>query len=428
MAEPKDTNTRDEVEQSGIPQITDKKSKLAPIIVGGIAFCMVGFLAVYSFWSEVQSEPVQKTEKAKEEYRNVSAIEVPDIPREPEPEPPPETEPEPEPSQPPQPQVQRPQAPAGNQRDRAAERRADARRRSPLLIASSRNGDQQSSGSGAAQRTGDGSLLASAGGSAESPRMQAIREQQERAMEMARNAGVSVDGDSAPGGSSGGRVYSGSGGGGFGGLGGMGGMGGGEDTLEGTLQRGSKGSTRAYQGPPLSHLLAEGTMIDCTLETRIISEVAGKTKCQVSRDIYSADGSRVLVPRGSTITGQYRAGMARGRVRIFVSWNRLRRPDGVLAMLDSPGTGPLGASGHEGYRDTHFFERFGASLLLSVIGIEGAKYVEGDGEAALSAVESFNDAAEKALEVQIDIPPTLYKHQGDRIKIFVSKDVDFRNV
>jgi type IV secretion system protein VirB10 len=36
--------------------------------------------------------------------------------------------------------------------------------------------------------------------------------------------------------------------------------------------------------------------------------------------------------------------------------------------------------------------------------------------------------AAKALENSINIPPTLYKNQGERVAIFVARDLDFRGV
>ena len=36
--------------------------------------------------------------------------------------------------------------------------------------------------------------------------------------------------------------------------------------------------------------------------------------------------------------------------------------------------------------------------------------------------------ASKALENTINIPPTLYKNQGERLQIFVARDLDFRGV
>ena len=49
-------------------------------------------------------------------------------------------------------------------------------------------------------------------------------------------------------------------------------------------------------------------------------------------------------------------------------WTRLIRPDGVSVALASPGTAFDGSGGLPGKVDTHFFQRFGSAMLLSVIG------------------------------------------------------------
>jgi type IV secretion system protein VirB10 len=76
----------------------------------------------------------------------------------------------------------------------------------------------------------------------------------------------------------------------------------------------------------------------------------------------------LLVERGSHLDGEYRVASVRpGTVRIPVLWTRIRTPNGVTVDLDSPGTGPLGESGIDGYVDNRWVERIGAALLLSLI-------------------------------------------------------------
>ena len=86
-----------------------------------------------------------------------------------------------------------------------------------------------------------------------------------------------------------------------------------------------------------------------------------------------------------------------------------------------------------GVVDTHFFERFGSSVLLSLIdtGLQiGVNAVDDEDQAtvALETGSDFSRSAEIALENTIGIPPTVHVHQGSRIKVFVGKDLDFSQV
>lgn len=200
-----------------------------------------------------------------------------------------------------------------------------------------------------------------------------------------------------------------------------------KDSLEGRLHASKPERITASYIEGRSHVIHQGTMIGCILETAISSELPGMVKCIVSEDVYSFDGSLKLIPKGSEVTGQYEGGIQHGESRIFAIWTRLITPTGISVQLDSPGTGALGRSGHSAWVDSHFLERFGSSALLSVIG--GLAASEADGDVRLEEVgKSFNQSAEIALRESIKIRPTGHKNQGERIKIFVAKDIDFKPV
>lgn len=182
-------------------------------------------------------------------------------------------------------------------------------------------------------------------------------------------------------------------------------------------------------------VLAKGSFIDCVLETRIDSTVPGMTSCIVTRNIYSDNGKVLLIERGSKITGEYQSDMKQGQARIFVLWNRIKTPHGVTVNLDSPGTDPLGGSGMPGYVNRHFAERFGAAILLSVIDDAFATAANlaqkgRDNQTIVyqSTSSSANDMATEALRHTINIPPTLYKNQGERINVLVARDLSFEGV
>ena len=126
--------------------------------------------------------------------------------------------------------------------------------------------------------------------------------------------------------------------------------------------------------PTRRFLLAKGAFIDCTLETAIDSTLPGMTTCITATDTFSADGTVVLLERGTKLVGETRGQVQQGAARIFVLWTEARTPTGVVVPLRSPGTDELGRSGLPGEVNRHFWERFGAAILLTVINgaVQGA--------------------------------------------------------
>ena len=118
-----------------------------------------------------------------------------------------------------------------------------------------------------------------------------------------------------------------------------------------------------------SRTIPQGTVIPAVLETALDSTRPGGVRALVQRDVSSFDGSRVLIPRGSRLYGQYEASLQPGQNRALVQWTRLIRPDGVTIALNSPSSDPLGRAGIRGRVDSKFLQRFGGALLQSVLDI-----------------------------------------------------------
>jgi type IV secretion system protein VirB10 len=185
--------------------------------------------------------------------------------------------------------------------------------------------------------------------------------------------------------------------------------------------------------------LPKGTAFTCALKTKLISATSGLVGCQVQRNVFSDDGRVLLIERGSHLDGEYRIASVRpGMVRIPVLWTRLRTPHGVTVEIESPGTGPLGESGVDGYVDNRWFERIGAAMLLSLID-DSVKLViqsqanQNDSGGANTIVlpsttSNASKLAEKVLDSTINIPPLIYQNQGGIVGIYVARDVDFSSV
>ncbi|QXQ05678.1 type VI secretion protein [Sphingosinicellaceae bacterium] len=168
--------------------------------------------------------------------------------------------------------------------------------------------------------------------------------------------------------------------------------------------------------------VTQGTLIPAVLETAIDTDLPGFVRAVVSRDVKSFDGTRVLIPRSSRLIGQYKSGLAAGQTRAYVIWSRLIRPDGVSVALASPAVGFTGTSGLDGKVDSHFFKRFGAAALLTVIG--GLSAI-GNPSVVLAGGTS---AAGVAAQGNGQIPPTIRVAQGQPIRVFTAKDLDFSTV
>ena len=221
----------------------------------------------------------------------------------------------------------------------------------------------------------------------------------------------------------------------------------------------------ATKNDRIDALVAQGTIIRADLLTAIQSDLPGNVSAIVREDVWSFDGRRVLIPAGTKLIGDYRSGITRGQTRIFVVWTRLLREDGVSVQLGSIGTDDLGRAGQGGFVDQHYIERFGASILLSVVG-GASQFIATLGQQSQlnnqqNTAQSYTDPvtgitttvqsqpnqnllnarqigsqqvsqtltklAEEALKDSINIPTTIYVDQGTRIVVFVKKDLDFSN-
>lgn len=193
---------------------------------------------------------------------------------------------------------------------------------------------------------------------------------------------------------------------------------------------GSLGDTaRAGQMRDLGRTVPQGTVVAAVLETAINSDLPGSVRGVVSRDVRSFDGSRVLIPRGSKLVGQYKSAAAQGQTRAFVVWERIISPTGVTIEIGSPATDRLGRGGLAGEVDRHFFQRFGGAILLSVISAAGTALSDGDSATlVIGSTTQATQAASSVLQSQMNIPDTIKVAQGVPVQVFVARDLDFSAV
>ncbi|WP_375291049.1 TrbI/VirB10 family protein [Qipengyuania sp.] len=187
---------------------------------------------------------------------------------------------------------------------------------------------------------------------------------------------------------------------------------------------GAAAQAKAMTNPATT--VTQGTLIPAVLETAIDTNVPGYVRAVVSQDVRSFDGSKVLVPRSSRLIGQYQSGLQGGQKRAYVIWTRLIRPDGASVNLASPAIGFDGTTGLAGkVSGNSFFKRFGSAMLLSVVGGLGG-LVSGGASVVLGGASQ--SAAAVAAQEDSKVGPTVRVRQGEPIRIFTARDLDFSQV
>lgn len=167
----------------------------------------------------------------------------------------------------------------------------------------------------------------------------------------------------------------------------------------------------------------QGTLIPAVLETALDSTRPGLARAIVSRDVRGFDGSRVLIPRGSRLIGEYRSEAAPGQRRALVNWIRLIRPDGVTIAIGSPAADTLGRGGIKAKVNTHFFERFAGAILQSALDV-GVGLATRAGSGTTVILPGTASAATQIIQ-PAQITPTLKVRPGTSISIFAARDLDF---
>lgn len=200
-----------------------------------------------------------------------------------------------------------------------------------------------------------------------------------------------------------------------------------DNSLRGSVY--SRGAAKLIRGRDL--LLTHGTQIPCVLQTRLVTDHPSILICQVTKNIYSADGSTLLIERGSKVFGEQKKAITVGQTMAFVNWSEIDTPYGVRVRIDSLGTDSLGASGVNIYVDEKWGKRFGGAIMLSFIqdALSSASQIasrKSNGNIVYdNSEQNANRMAEIALENSINIQPTGYANQGQLVNILVARDVDF---
>ncbi len=182
-----------------------------------------------------------------------------------------------------------------------------------------------------------------------------------------------------------------------------------------------------------SLMITKGTSAECILQTAVKTDVPGMITAKVSKDVYSTDGKVVLMRKDSLVIGEYHNGLEMGEETIFVLWTRYEDKQTHITMdLNSPGTDELGRAGMTGEVNTKFWQRFGAAIMVSIIGDLPSLVVRSGGNTTVNAFSNTtgaaSDSVKSVLDIYKNVRPTMNKHQGGTVNIVFARDLDFSSV
>jgi type IV secretion system protein VirB10 len=200
-------------------------------------------------------------------------------------------------------------------------------------------------------------------------------------------------------------------------------------------------TTRFADAAPVPHrfhvqyTIKKGTIFPCTPAQPISSSLPGPVRCTADQDVWSMDGTTILLPRGTQVNGTVERGLTSGEERLFLVWTDALtpRPDLLAIPLDSPAADEMGQTGAPGDVNDHLWKRIKTALLLSA--------VEFAGQAGTAAIQrgtaggntylnfngmsgTANSLAQMAFGRDLNIPPTLYRGPGQPLTVYVNHYID----
>ena len=182
--------------------------------------------------------------------------------------------------------------------------------------------------------------------------------------------------------------------------------------------------------------LPAGTMLEVVWQTGLSSEHEGLVIAQVSKPVWNASMTRILIPAGTRVVGSFRGQIKPGQTRAPVSFERLIFSDRRVFDIQGIGTGLGGQSGVEGTVDEHVDKILAASVLAGGLAASGSalqgptsalntdprqQAIQGAGQTAQNSVDAL-------IKRYLDVPPTLTIQPGHRAGVLLVSDLSIASV
>lgn len=178
-----------------------------------------------------------------------------------------------------------------------------------------------------------------------------------------------------------------------------------------------------------------GTILPGVLITGINSDLPGQIVAQARENVFdTVSGRYLLIPLGSRYIGEYDSKISYGQARALVVWTRIVMPNGNSISLENmPGIDLSGYAGVTGQVNNHYGKLLAGVVLGSVLGAGAQVAVGGQGAPNVpptfaqllvsGAAGNVNQAGQRITEKNLNLQPTIEVAPGQKINIFVTKDM-----
>jgi type IV secretion system protein VirB10 len=171
-------------------------------------------------------------------------------------------------------------------------------------------------------------------------------------------------------------------------------------------------------------------LLPCVLDTAIKSDLPGPLLCHLPGPVYSPKGV-LLMEAGTPVIGKYETMARNSGNRLLATSAYAHTPNGIwVPLAGEPLADSLGRAGLDGAVDNHYFQRFGAAVILNLteaaLGIVQAEVSKGGNTyLQLNGGGGVGGLAQTILQSTINMPATFSKNQGEIVAIFLDQPIDF---
>ncbi|WP_192484434.1 MULTISPECIES: TrbI/VirB10 family protein [Cysteiniphilum] len=219
-----------------------------------------------------------------------------------------------------------------------------------------------------------------------------------------------------------------------------------ENFMKGGLTAKDITNENTIQKPISDNVIMAGNSIPAILQTKIVSDLPGTIVARVAKDVYDTlTGTVLLIPRGSSLIGQYNSSTVYGDTSVQVKFIRLIRPDGTSIILpNQQGMDDSGVSGLADEVNNHWGQLIGAAALSTVFNVpavaaqvatqSNATVCDANGNctpnygsvAQNSVLQSLGQTASqvggKITDRAMNLKPTITINSGKEFSVLVTKD------